>query len=692
MPEPYTPVADPSAPPAAPTQSGETIAQTGDPTSRESVPYPFLSPPSVPGDLGRLGGYRVVKLLGEGGMGFVFRGEDETLLRPVALKVMRPEVAAGGNAHDRFLREGRAAAAIKSDYVAIIHQVGEANGVPFLAMEFLEGSTLEDWLKSRKGPVSPASIAKVARDVLRGLAAAHERGLVHRDIKPANLWLESGTSRIKVLDFGLTRPQDGNENLTAEGTVLGTPSYMAPEQAAGKPVDARADLFSLGVVLYRMLLGKSPFQRNGMLPTLGAVMYDHPPSSATLSGELPAGLSGLIDRLLMKNPDERPASAKAILAELAQLAAHVPTVSEPVPVVYAPPAAADPWSDLGAAEPTEKTERMASQSRERPERSDTPVAHASGSPGKRRPWLLIGSLIVFVAAAVVAAQIVIKIKNKDGTETEIKVPEGAKIEVDGKPVGPKKPESVPRAADDVDGRAADFVLSIGGAVRVNGEDKAIKAAKELPKEAFRLTGVDLIGNKRVTDADLVRFKDSKELTALDLAATNATDVGLANFKDCKKLTTLSVHSSQMGDAGLVHFKDCPNLTSLYLTASKTTDAGLAHFKDCKKLKRLYLGTGLVTDAGLANFKDCKELEVLYLTHTSVSDAGLATFKDSGKLVMLYLNGTRVTDGCIDQLLLYKNLTTLWIGKTKISAAKFEELKKAFPKCRIESDHGTYEPK
>lgn len=167
MPEPYTPVADPSAPPAAPTLSGETVAQTGDPTSRARGPFPFLSPPSVPGDLGGLGGYRVVKLLGEGGMGFVFRGEDETLLRPVALKVMRPEVAAGANARDRFLREGRAAAAIKSDHVAIIHQVGEANGVPFLAMEYLEGSTLEDWLESRKGPVSPASIAKVARRTSR---------------------------------------------------------------------------------------------------------------------------------------------------------------------------------------------------------------------------------------------------------------------------------------------------------------------------------------------------------------------------------------------------------------------------------------------------------------------------------------------------------------------------------------------
>lgn len=285
--------------------------------------FPFLVPPDRPGDLGRLGGYRVRSLLGEGGMGFVFLAEDEALLRPVALKVMRPEVAAQSAAKERFLREGRAAAALKSDYVVTIYQVGEANGVPFLALECLEGESLADWLKARPGRAPAELIARVARDVLTGLARAHVQGLVHRDVKPANLWVEAPNGRVKVLDFGLTKPATDQANLTKPGAVIGTPAFMAPEQARGDPVDARADLWSLGLVLYTMASGANPFQRDSVYATLQALSSVTPPPAAILGG-LPPDLARLIDRLMRKDPAGRPADAGAALAEWQPTAALAP--------------------------------------------------------------------------------------------------------------------------------------------------------------------------------------------------------------------------------------------------------------------------------------------------------------------------------------------------------------------------------
>jgi formylglycine-generating enzyme required for sulfatase activity/serine/threonine protein kinase len=250
-------------------------------------------------------------------MGFVFRAEDDGLQRPVALKVMRPEVAAEATAKERFLREGRAAAAIQSDHVITIYQVAEANGVPFLAMQYLDGLNLDQWLKNwqktKNRPVQATAIVRVAKDLLKGLVAAHEKGLIHRDIKPANLWVEAKTSRIKLLDFGLAKTDGLDKGLTRSGQVLGTAAYMAPEQARGLRVDARADLFSVGVVLYRMIAGQSPFQQSTYNATIIAIATEEPPLAASF-GVVPDDLAKLIDRMLAKSPDGRPASAKAALA------------------------------------------------------------------------------------------------------------------------------------------------------------------------------------------------------------------------------------------------------------------------------------------------------------------------------------------------------------------------------------------
>jgi serine/threonine protein kinase len=175
--------------------------------------YQFLGPPEAPDELGRLGPYRVLSVLGAGGMGVVFRAEDPQLNRPVALKAMLPTAAGAESGRQRFLREARAAAAIKHDHVVSVYQVGEDRGVPFLAMEFLEGEPLDKRLR-REGKLPLAEVLRFGREIALGLAAAHKRGLIHRDSKPANLWLEAETGRIKVLDFGLARAARETSPLT----------------------------------------------------------------------------------------------------------------------------------------------------------------------------------------------------------------------------------------------------------------------------------------------------------------------------------------------------------------------------------------------------------------------------------------------------------------------------------------------
>jgi eukaryotic-like serine/threonine-protein kinase len=304
--------------------------------------FPFLVPEPDGKAIGRLGPYRLLRVLGRGGMGAVFLADDPKLERQVALKVMLPRLAADRGARERFLREARAAARLKSDHVVTIYQVDEADGVPFLAMELLEGQSLEHVLRAGPPP-GVARILAVARDVARGLAAAHEKGLVHRDIKPSNLWVEGepGASatggRVKILDFGLARAATEDVHLTQSGAVLGTPAYLAPEQArGGKSVDARADLFSLGCVLYRLAAGDVPFQAETTMATLLATALDDPVPLSRRNPSVPPALSGLIMQLLHKDPARRPQSARDVIARLVEIERSLPGSGPALPATGRP--------------------------------------------------------------------------------------------------------------------------------------------------------------------------------------------------------------------------------------------------------------------------------------------------------------------------------------------------------------------
>ena len=277
--------------------------------------YDFLGPPTESEDLGTLAHYRVIDELGKGGMGYVFCAEDTKLKRTVALKVMNQKIAATANSRERFLHEARAMAAVHHDNVATIFEVGESDGTPFMAMEMLKGGTLETFNKDHDR-LAYQKVIDYAQQIARGLAAAHAKGIVHRDIKPANIWIEEGSERIKILDFGLALASSPVDHLSGRGAVIGTPGYLSPEQARSEPLDDRSDLYSLGVVLYELATGQLPLQAGSVSGQLIAILAHRPTPVDELNPDIPKPLCDLIHRLLRKEPRMRPQSAAALNSQL----------------------------------------------------------------------------------------------------------------------------------------------------------------------------------------------------------------------------------------------------------------------------------------------------------------------------------------------------------------------------------------
>src|SRR5262249_50554364 len=226
-----------------------------------------------------------------------------------------------GRARRRFAREARAAAAVRDEHVIDIHAVCDYGPVPYLVMEFIDGCNLEALLR-KGGPLGVKEVLRIGIQVASGLAAAHQQGLIHRDVKPANILLENSVQRVKLTDFGLARAAD-DSSLTQSGIIAGTPLYMAPEQAAGEPIDPRADLFSLGTVLYEMCTGRPAFRAPPPVAVIRRVCDETLRPIREVNPDIPEALCRLIDRLHAKKPADRPTSAKELADLLARLLADL---------------------------------------------------------------------------------------------------------------------------------------------------------------------------------------------------------------------------------------------------------------------------------------------------------------------------------------------------------------------------------
>ena len=259
-----------------------------------------------------LGRYELQALLGAGGLGAVYRALDTRLNRAVAVKVLLPQFATDRRLRERFEREARAVAALSHPNICAVYDVGEAAAGTYLVMELLEGETLDRYLATHA--LDPSTMIEFGLQIAAGIDAAHAKGIVHRDIKPANVFV-THTGRLKITDFGLALTAPHAEptsaaatafgDLTMPGSAVGTAAYMSPEQARGETVDARTDVFSLGIVLFQMATRQSPFGGTALATVFDAILNRTPPLASTLAPQVPPALSNIIARALEKDPARR---------------------------------------------------------------------------------------------------------------------------------------------------------------------------------------------------------------------------------------------------------------------------------------------------------------------------------------------------------------------------------------------------
>jgi beta-lactam-binding protein with PASTA domain/predicted Ser/Thr protein kinase len=271
--------------------------------------------------------YEIQGVLGQGGMAKVFKGRDTVLGREVAVKVLSPQFVTDAQFVTRFRREAQAAAALNHPNIVSVFDTGDQGDIHYIVMEYVEGRTLRDAIRS-DGPLMPERAAEIADAVAKALSAAHEKGLVHRDIKPGNIMITNG-GEVKVMDFGIARTATG-DTLTQTAAVLGTASYLSPEQAQGEPVDPRSDIYSLGCVLYEMLTGRPPFTGDSPVAIAYKHVRDDPVPPSRLNGDIPRDLEAVVMKSMAKNPANRYQTADELRQDLGRVLQGLPTMATPV--------------------------------------------------------------------------------------------------------------------------------------------------------------------------------------------------------------------------------------------------------------------------------------------------------------------------------------------------------------------------
>jgi serine/threonine protein kinase len=332
------------------------------------------------------GRYRIERELGHGGMASVYLAHDEELERRVAVKILAAHLASEPGFYERFTREARMAARLSHPNIVQVFDAGEEDDRPFIVMEYVPGRTLAEEVRD-PGKLEPARVVDLALQICGGLELAHASGLVHRDVKPQNLLLRDD-GVVKIADFGIARAAEAT-NLTQVGSILGTAAYLAPEQAAGERVTAAADIYSLGVVLYELLAGRTPYDFES-LPELVVKQRDEPIQPLReLEPSVPERLEAVVMRCLARNPDYRPRSAAELARDLAAASPDPPTVA-------LPPDTGVEATDVQTTPLTERTRPLPHRGQAAPR----PRAHRDSRLRGRVTWAVVAAVAVVLAVVI----------------------------------------------------------------------------------------------------------------------------------------------------------------------------------------------------------------------------------------------------------------------------------------------------
>jgi Leucine-rich repeat (LRR) protein len=595
------------------------------------------SSPAIPPELVNHPRYRVLGLIGEGGMGSVYRAEHRRMERLVALKVIRPGLMCHPDTVRRFHQEARAAARLHHANIVTAFDADQAGGLHFLVMEYVQGTNLAGRVR-RHGPLPISAACTYVRQAALGLQHAHEQGMVHRDIKPHNLMIaESGRSAIvKILDFGLARLPRISEGvpagsaasgpLTGVGTVMGTADYIAPEQAADpSTADIRADIYALGCTLFHLLTGRPPFPDGTVAEKLDRHASSPLPALNALRPEAPAELAAVLERMTAKVPADRYATPAEVAEALAPFC------------------------------PTEGAHRRLAR--------------------KRRRWLAAGLML---SAAGLLAGAVFLYRTTDRGEPVAPIDDKGKEPIVHELPNPKTEETADTAAQTIQklrGRITRdeqmpgkpvVYINLAGSRLTDADMRAVAACKQLRSLE--------LGRTAVSDAGLKHLTGLSHLTSLTLPGTHVTDAGMKYIGELKQLVALDLQLTPVGDTGMKHLAGLTQLRTLSLNGTRVTDAGMADVGRLTNLTFLRLDATAISDAGLESLTGLSKLDNLALVSVrSIGDKGMKSMARLKRLVSLDLRETHVTDEGLKELARCEKLASLRIGKLKITDAGVQSL-------------------
>jgi serine/threonine protein kinase/Leucine-rich repeat (LRR) protein len=669
--------------------SSETIKPGG--TQPNSLP-----PMKLPS--GKFGNYELLEEIARGGMGVVYKARQLGLNRTVAVKMILGGPVAAQPFIERFLAEAQTAARLQHPGIVVIVEVGQCEGQHFFSMEYLQGKTLAELIKP--GPLPATKAAKYALAVAEAVAYAHEHGVLHRDLKPSNVMVDAA-DRVKVMDFGLARQVAGSSQLTHSGEVLGTPSYMSPEQASGKTslIDNRSDVYSIGAILYELLTGRPPFQGESPIATLLQVLQSKLTPPRRINDQIDLQLERIVLKCLAKDAGKRYATATELADELRTCLAQLPVVQPQAggrrrSRKWGLAAAALALFALAAA----YTIRVQTAEGEvviecrdpdikiEIQRDGKSVKEMTLAKGKNTATIGVGDVQVAVTGAnsdeyVVASESTKLLRGGQVIFTIEKRPPATTTSSTKKPVEPpatKQTPEEPLAAGELDRAVANWVISAGGHATLVLADSTVVVGpgQKLPSGLFYVKGINFGPGLAPLDlAEFARLPKLKLLNDLAFVNCNLTDEAVEQIARCRQIVTLSVSDEpKLTDVDIALLKNLEQLRFLDLSGLRITGSAAEKFGNLKMLRTLRLsGTDLQPSAAKV-LASLPRLSLLDLNFTTFHEDFLPALSSAPRLRELSLDNTNITDTGLESLARLAELRVVSLWNTKVSAEGVSKLK------------------